>query len=427
MSVKVTKQEGSKVELKFKISKEAFNEALDKAFSKNAGKFKIPGFRNGKAPRNVIEKTYGEGVMYEEAFNDIAEVEYAKAIEDNKLEVVSHPEVDIKSIGKDKDLEFTIVVYTKPEIKLNAYKGLEIEKIDRTVSEDDVNAELAKVQEKNARILVKEDDSLVENGDITVIDFEGFKDSVAFEGGKAENYELTIGSNTFIPGFEEQLIGMKKGEEKDITVTFPEQYGNTDLAGADAVFKIKLHEIKKKELPELDDEFAKDASEFDTLAEYKEDLKKKLEEKKKTDAEYEKEARAMAKLAEQVEVEIPAPMVEHEIDHMIENFSQNLMYQGFTMDSYIQMLGATMEEIREQFKPNAIKDIKLRLALEEIEKLESPEISDEEAFARIEEIVVHQGGDAEVYKKNPNTVEYIKHQLKHEKIAKIVVDTVVEK
>lgn len=427
MSVKVTKQEGSKVELEFKVSKEAFNEALDKAFNKNASKFKIPGFRNGKAPRNVIEKTYGEGVMYDEAFNDIAEVEYAKAIEDNKLEVVSHPEVDIKSIGKDKDLEFTITVYTKPEIKLNAYKGLEIEKVDTAVSEDDVNAELAKVQEKNARILVKEDDSLVETGDITVIDFEGFKDGVAFEGGKAENYELVIGSNTFIPGFEDQLVGMKKGEEKDITVTFPEQYGNTDLAGAEAIFKIKLHEIKKKELPELDDEFAKDASEFDTLAEYKEDLKKKLEEKKKIDAEYEKEARAMAKLAEQVEVEIPAPMIEHEIDHMIENFSQNLMYQGFTMESYIQMLGTTMEDIREQFKPNAIKDIKLRLALEEIEKLENPEVSDEEAFAKIEEIVVHQGGDAEVYKKNPNTVAYIKHQLKHEKIAKVVVDTAIEK
>ena len=427
MSVKVTKQEGSKVELEFKISKEVFNEALDKAFNKNAGKFKIPGFRNGKAPRNVIEKTYGEGVMYDEAFNYVAEEEYAKAIEENKLEVVSHPEVDIKSIGKDKDLEFTIVVYTKPEIKLGNYKGLEIEKIDRTVSEEDVNAELARVQEKNARILVKEEGAAVENGDITVIDFEGFKDGVAFEGGKAENYELTIGSNTFIPGFEEQLIGMKKDEEKDITVKFPEQYGNSDLAGADAVFKIKLHDIKKKELPALDDEFAKDASEFDTLAEYKEDIKKKLEDKKKIDAEYEKEARAMAKLAEQVEVEIPAPMIEHEIDHMVENFSQNLMYQGFTMDSYLQMLGVTMEAVREEFKPNAIKDIKLRLALEEIEKIEKPEVSDEEAFAKIEEIVVHQGGDAEVYKKNPNTVAYIKHQLQHEKLAKIVVDTAVEK
>ena len=427
MSVKVTKQEGSKVELEFKVSKEVFNEALDKAFNKNAGKFKIPGFRNGKAPRNVIEKTYGEGVMYDEAFNYVAEEEYAKAIEENKLEVVSHPEVDIKSIGKDKDLEFTIVVYTKPEIKLGNYKGLEIEKIDRTVSEDDINAELARVQEKNARILVKEEGAAVENGDITVIDFEGFKDGVAFEGGKAENYELTIGSNTFIPGFEEQLIGMKKDEEKDITVKFPEQYGNSDLAGADAVFKIKLHDIKKKELPALDDEFAKDASEFDTLAEYKEDIKKKLEDKKKIDAEYEKEARAMAKLAEQVEVEIPAPMIEHEIDHMVENFSQNLMYQGFTMDSYLQMLGVTMEAVREEFKPNAIKDIKLRLALEEIEKIEKPEVSDEEAFAKIEEIVVHQGGDAEVYKKNPNTVAYIKHQLQHEKLAKIVVDTAVEK
>lgn len=427
MSVKVTKQEGSKVELKFKISKDAFNEALDKAFNKNAGKFKIPGFRNGKAPRNVIEKTYGEGVMYEDAFNDIAEAEYAKVIEEQKLEVVSHPEVDIKSIGKDKDLEFTIVVYTKPEIKLAKYKGLEIEKVDMTVSDEDVNAELAKIQDKNARIIGKDDDSAVENGDITVIDFEGFKDGVAFEGGKAEGYELTIGSNTFIPGFEDQLVGMKKGEEKDITVTFPEQYGNADLAGAEAVFKIKLHDIKKKELPELDDEFAKDASEFNTLAEYKEDIKKKLEDKKKIDAGYEREARAMEKLAEQVEVELPAPMIEHEIDHMVESFSEQLMYQGFTLENYIQMLGTTMEDIRKQFEPNAIKDIKLRLALEEIEKIENPEISDEEAFAKIEEIVVHQGKDAETYKKNPNTVNYIKHQLKHEKIAKIVVDTVVEK
>ena len=280
MSVEIKKLENSKVTMDFKVSKEDFNKALDEAFAKNVKNFKIPGFRNGKVPRNVVEKTYGEGVLYDEAFSIAAEKEYEEAIKANDLFVVSRPEVDIKEIGKDKDLEFTITVYVKPEVEIKDYKGIEIEKVSEKVTAEDVKKELENIQDKNARILTVEDGE-VKNKDIAVIDFEGFLDGVAFEGGKAEKYELEIGSGNFIPGFEEQIIGMKNGEEKDINVTFPEEYHNADLAGKAVVFKIKLHEIKRKELPKLDDDFAKDISEFDTFEEYKKSVKARLEETKK--------------------------------------------------------------------------------------------------------------------------------------------------
>ena len=299
MSVKITKLEGSKVKLEFNVEKEKFNQALDEAFKKNAGKIKMPGFRNGKVPRNVIEKTYGEGVFFDEAFNIIAEKEYAAAMEENELEVVSHPEVDIQEIGKDKDLVFSIEVYTKPEATLKQYKGLEIEKVNTEVTDNDVNAELENIRTRNARVVVKEDGA-VENGNIANIDFEGFLDGVAFEGGKAEKYDLEIGSGSFIPGFEEQLVGMKVGEEKDITTTFPENYGNAELAGKETIFKIKVHEIKKKELPELDDEFAKDISEFDTLEEYTKSVRERLEKSKEVSAKAERETKAVDALCENV-------------------------------------------------------------------------------------------------------------------------------
>lgn len=425
MSVKVTKKENSKVELEFVVSKERFNEALDEAFKKNSGKFKIAGFRNGKVPRNVVEKMYGESVMYDEAFNIVADEEYVKAVTENNLEVVSHPEVEIKAIGKDKDLEFTVVVYVKPEIELKQYKGLKIEKVETEVTDADVEHELGHVQDKNARIVTKE--GAVEDGDIAVIDFEGFLDGVAFEGGKAEKYELGIGSHSFIPGFEEQIVGMKSEEEKDINVTFPEDYGNTDLAGKEVVFKIKLHEVKKKELPAIDDEFAKDVSEFNTLEEYKADIKEKLKTSKEAQAKAEKETRTMDKLVEQVEVTLPEPMVDHEIEHMVKDFEQNLQYQGLTLDRYLEILNMSMDDLKDQFRDNAVKSIKMNLAMEYVIKAENIEVTDEDVNAKIEELASVYGREADNFKNNPNVANYLTAQLKQEKAIKVLVDSVTEK
>lgn len=426
MSVKITKLEGSKIKLEFKVEKEKFNEALDEAFRKNSGKIKMPGFRNGKVPRNVIEKTYGESVFFDEAFNIVAEKEYTAAIVENKLEVVSHPEVNIDEIGKDKDLVFTIEVYTKPEAKLKQYKGLEIEKVNTEVTEQDVKAELENIRAKNARLINKEDGA-VENGDIANIDFEGFLDGVAFEGGKAEKYDLEIGSGSFIPGFEEQLVGMKVGEEKDITTTFPENYGNAQLAGKETIFKIKVHEIKKKELPELDDEFAKDVSEFDTLEEYTKSVKERLEKSKETQAKAERETKAMDALCANVEVEIPEPMVHSQIHQMIHEFEQNLAYQGMTLEQYKQILNIDDKAIHEQFEASAVKDIKLKLALEEILKAENIEVAKEDIDAKIDELAAAYGNDAESLKKNPNVINYMTERLKQEKAIEVVVTNVIEK
>ena len=427
MSVKLTKLEGSKIKLEFNVEKEKFNSALDEAFKKNSSKIKMSWFRNGKVPRNVIEKTYGEGVFYDEAFNIVAEKEYAAAIEEHELEVVSHPEVDIKEIGKDKDLVFTIETYTKPEATLKQYKGLEIEKVNTEVSEDDVKAELENIRKRNARVTVKEEGAAIENGDIANIDFEGFLDGVAFEGGKAEKYDLEIGSGSFIPGFEEQLVGMKVGEEKDITTTFPENYGNADLAGKETIFKIKVHEIKKKELPALDDEFAKDVSEFDTLEEYTKSVKSRLEKSKETTAKAERETKAVDALCENVEVEIPEPMVHSQIHQMIHEFEQNLAYQGMTLDQYKQILNIDDKALHEQFEASAVKDIKLKLALEQVLKAENIEVTMDEINARIDELATTYGNDAEPLKKNPNVINYMTEKLRQEKAIEVVVSNVVEK
>ena len=428
MSAKITKKEGSKVELEFVVSKERFNAALDEAFKKNNSKFKVAGFRNGKVPRHVIEKTYGEGVMYDEAFNIVADEEYSKAVVENNLEVVSHPEVDIKEIGKDKDLVFNVVVYVKPEVTVKQYKGLEIEKVNTEVTEDDVRVELDNIRNKNARIITKED-GVVENTNIANIDFEGFLDGVPFEGGKAEKYDLEIGSGAFIPGFEEQLIGMKVGEERDITTTFPENYGNADLAGKTTIFKIKLHEVKKKEIAELDDEFAKDVSEFETLKEYTESVKEKLAAAKANQAKAERETKTVDKLVENTEVEIPEPMVEHEIEHMLREFEQNLAYQGLTLEKYMEILNMKEEDIKAQFRDTAIKDIKLRLALEYVQKTENIEASEEDIDARVSELAKAYGKEEEIdsFKANPNIREYMKAQLKQEKVLEFLVSNAVEK
>lgn len=426
MSVKIEKQAGSKVLMEFNVEKEKFNKALDEAFVKNAKNFKFPGFRKGKVPRNVIEKTYGEGILYDEAFGIIADEEYAKAVEENKLNIVSKPEVDIKEIGKDKDLVFTVVVYVKPEATIENYKGIKIDKVDIKVTAKDVEEELKKIQSKNARISLKEDGA-AQNGDITVIDFEGFLDGKPFDGGKAERYELEIGSGNFIPGFEEQLIGMKTGEEKDINTKFPDEYHSEELAGKDTVFKIKLHEIKRKDLPKLDDEFAKDVSEYETLESYKESIKERLEKSKITAAKAEKENKILDKIAELVKVEIPEPMIDSKIDSMMEEFKANLSYQGMTIEQYMELLNVDEKALRQQFKTNAVKDIKVGLAMEAIDNVEKIEVTAEDIDKKIDELASQYGQDGATLKSNENAREYMKGRLREEKILEFLVSNAVEK
>ena len=420
MNVKIEKQEKSKVVLEFTMPKDDFNKALDKAFAKNAKHFKVPGFRNGKVPRNVVEKVYGEGVLYESVIEDTVDEEYRKALEENKLEPVSRPEMDVKQIGKDKDFIYTVSFYVKPEAKVSKYKGLEIEKVDVKVSKEDVEAELESVRNKNAEIKSVEDRKLQQN-DISTIDFEGFVDGVAFEGGKGENFELTIGSGQFIPGFEDQLVGMEIGEEREIKVTFPKEYHAENLAGKDSTFKVKLISIKEKILPELDDE-------FETLEEYKKDLKAKVKERKENQAKAERESKAIEKLVENVEVEIPEAMIDHEIEHMIESFAQNLSYQGMSMEQYLEYTNTKMDDFKESLKPNAIKDIKLRLALEFINKAENVVVEDKEIDEKIEELSKQYGStDSDSLKKNESVRNYMREKLIQDKTMALVVDSVIEK
>ncbi len=427
MNVKVEKQENSKVVLEFTMSKEDFEKELTKAFNQNAKYFKVPGFRNGKAPRSVVEKMYGEGVLYETVIENNVDDEYRKAIEENKLEVVSKPELDIKQIGKGKDMIYTVTFYVKPEAKLKAYKNLEIEKVDRKVKKADVEKALNDAREKNARIVTVEDREL-KNNDISTIDFEGFIDGVAFEGGKGENFELTIGSGQFIPGFEEALIGMKIGDERDINVTFPEDYHAENLAGKEAMFKVKLISIKEKILPELDDEFAKDVSEFETLEEYKKDVEKKVKEQKENQAKAEVESKAIEKLLENTEVEIPVSMIDDEVEKMLQEFSANLSYQGLDLDTYCKYVNTTVDEFKKTLRPNADKDVKLQLALEAVVKQENLEVTEEEIKEKVEELAKQYGSDnADTLMKNENVIKYMKEKLLQDKALAVVTESVVEK
>ena len=327
MSVKVENTENkNEVKLSFVVEAEKFEEAMKKVYTKTAKYFNIPGFRKGKAPMQLVERQYGSEIFYEDAFNELVPEVYDAAIKENNVEAVSKPNIDITQMEKGKDLIFTATVQTKPEVKLGKYKGIEIKKIEYNVSEEDINHEIGHMQEKNSR-LVSVDDRPVENGDITVIDFEGSVDGVPFEGGKAEEHELEIGSNTFIPGFEDQIIGMKVDEEKDIKVKFPDEYFSKDLAGKDAIFKIKLHEIKKKELPKLEDEFDKDVSEFDTLEELKNSIKEKIDVENKNKEKYETEEEAIKTVCENTEIDIPGGMIEVEIDNMVKDIEGRLSYQ----------------------------------------------------------------------------------------------------
>lgn len=429
MNVKIDKKEKSQVVLEFTMSKEEFAENLDKSFIKHAKYFKVPGFRPGKAPRNIVEKAYGEGVLYQSAVEDSVDEDFKKAVEENNLEVVSKPELDIKQIGKDQECIYTVTFYVKPVAKVKKYKGLEIEKTVVEVTDEDIDKDIEETRAKNARIITVEDKPL-KNGDVSTIDFEGFLDGVAFEGGKGTDFELTIGSGQFIPGFEEQLIGMNIGEEKEIKTTFPAEYHSENLAGKETTFKVTLKSIKEKQLPNLDDEFVKDISEFETLEEYKKSVKDKILAHKEEHAKHEKESKVIAELIKNVDVEIPESMIEAQIDESLEQFNANLSYQGMSIDKYLEMLNTNMDDMRKQFRPSAENDVKLKLALEYIKNAENIEVSEEEINVRIDELAKQyskDGNNSESLKKNPNVINYMKEKISQEKTLQIVTDSVIEK
>ena len=422
MSIKVEKTENTnELKLTFNVPAETFDEGMKKVYSKTAKYFNIPGFRKGKAPMAIVERTYGSEIFYEDTFNEIVPEIFEKEIVENKLEVVSKPEIDIVQIGKGKELIFTAVVQTKPEVKLGKYKGIELDKVEHKIMAKDVNAELDRMAEKNARLISVEGEAVKEK-DIAVIDFEGFVDGVAFEGGKAENHELEIGSKTFIPGFEDQVIGMKVDEEKDINVKFPEEYFSAELAGKDATFKVKLHEIKRKELPKIDDEFAKDVSEFDTLKELKDSIKEKLQTESDNKAKYETEENAIKAVCDATDIEIPAGMIETEIDNMMKDIETRLSYQGLKLDQYLQMIGKKEEDMRKEYEEQAKTSVKSRMVLEAIVKAEKLEASEEEISEKIKEMAENYGKNADELKDNEHLINYIKENMAVEKAIKFVVD-----
>ena len=423
MECKVEKtKNANEVKLNVTIEAEKFDEAIKKVYFKSAKYFNIPGFRKGKAPMNIVEKYYGKEIFYEDAFNEVVPEELEKAVEENKLEVVSRPDIDVTQIGKGQDLIFTAVFQTKPEAELGKYKGVEIKKIEYKVTDEDVEHELGHMQEHNSR-LISVEDRPVEKGDIANINFEGFVDGVAFEGGKAENHDLEIGSNTFIPGFEDQIIGMKIDEEKDIKVKFPDEYFSKDLAGKDATFKVKVNEIKKKELPTLDDEFAKDVSEFDTLKELKESIKEKQQKQNDERAKYETQDAVIKAVCENMKVEIPSGMIETETENMLKDMEQRLSYQGLKLDQYLQMMGKTREEMQKEYEPQAIEAIKSRLAIEVVIKAEKIEVADIDVDEKIKEMAKNYGRENdEEFLKNENVRNYIKQGLESEKALEFLVE-----
>ncbi len=422
MKCKVEKTENAnEVKLELTIEAKKFEEAIKKVYFQSAKYFNIPGFRKGKAPMNIVEKYYGKEIFYEDAFNEVVPAELEEALKENNIEVVSKADIDVKQIEKGKDLIFTAVFQTKPEVELGKYKGIEVSKIEYTVSDEDVNHELSHMQEHNSR-LISVEDRAVEKSDIAVIDFEGFVDGKAFEGGKAEKHELEIGSNTFIPGFEDQIIGMKNDEEKDINVKFPEEYFSKDLAGKDAIFKVKLHEIKKKELPTLDDEFAKDVSGFDTLEELKKSIKEKMEKDNEQKQKYETEDAVIKAVCENIKVEIPSGMIETETEDMLKNVENRLAYQGLKLEQYLQMMGKTAEEVKKEYEPQALESIKSRLMLEAVIKAEKIEATEEEIVDKMKEMAKNYGkADDEGFLKNENVKKYIKNGIESEKALEFLV------
>ena len=423
MSLQVEKLENNTAKLTIEVPAEEVEKAIESAYQKSKSKFSIPGFRKGKVPRKMIEKMYGVGVFYEDAVNSMIPGAYADAATESELEIVAQPEIDIVQIEAGKPFIFTAEVVLKPEVELGKYKGIEVEAKDTTVTDEEVDAELAKVQEQNSR-LVAADDKEVENGDQVTIDFEGFVDGVAFEGGKGEDYPLTIGSHSFIDTFEDQLVGKNAGDEVDVNVTFPEKYQAADLAGKPALFKVKIHEVKAKELPELNDEFAQDVSEFNTLEEYKEDLKKHLEVQKEDEAKRTKEDEAIQKIIDKSTMEIPEAMIKTQCENMVNEFAQRLAQSGLSMEQYMQFSGLTLDKLEEQVRPEAETRIKSSLVLEQIAKDENIEVSEEEIDAEIEKMAKAYGMEEDKLKEYMGDAE--KESMKRDISVTKAVDLVME-
>lgn len=403
MSLKATNNvETNKYELEIEISAEDFEAAIEKAYLKARKNIAMPGFRKGKAPRKLIEKEYGEQVFFEDAVNLLYAPVVNGAVEESGLELVTRPEVEVTEISKENGVKLKATCITKPEVEVKDYKGIEVEKVVNPVTDEDINKQLDALREKNVTVETV-DDRAAENGDDVVIDFEGFKDDVAFEGGKAEDFTLSLGSGQFIPGFEDQIVGHNAGEDFDINVTFPEEYQVKELAGAPAVFKIKLKSISKKVMPELDDDMVKDSTEFDTVDEYKADVKKKLEEANEKHADSEVEAKIFDKVIENMTAEIPQVMFDNRVNEMIGELEQRLAPQGISLDLYMQYTGQTIDTVKKAYAEQAEKQVKLRLALEKIAKLENIEVTEDELKAEFDKL-------AEAYKLDVDQIKQFIHE-----------------
>ncbi|MEY8302879.1 trigger factor [Anaerosalibacter bizertensis] len=423
MNAVLEKKENNKATFTIEIGEDKFEKVIQKSYLKNRNRFNIPGFRKGKAPRKIIEMNYGEEIFYEEALNIILPEAYESAIDELELEPVEQPQVDIEELEKGKPVVFKIEVTVKPEVKLGEYKSIEVEKVEYNVKDEDVEKELNSIQEMNAR-LIDASDREIKDGDILNIDFEGYIDEEKFEGGTAENQQLEIGSNKFIPGFEEQLIGKKKGEEVEVKVNFPEDYFEESLKGKEAIFKVTINEIKEKELPELDDEFAKDVSEFDTLDEFKESIKEKLEKDMKNKEKVEQEGKVIDKVVEMSEVDIPEVMVDNQIQNEMGQLDYSLRMQGLSIDQYFELTNTDIEDFKEQIKPEAEKRVKTELVLEEIAKVEKIEVENEDIDKELEKMAEqYQTEDVEKFKEDmkKGDLEYIKTGIIRDKTIELLM------
>lgn len=428
MSVQVEKLEKNMAKLTIEVSSEEFENAIAKAYKKNKNKISMPGFRKGKAPRAMIEKMYGKGIFYEDAANSIIPDAYADAAKESELEIVAQPEIDVTQIESGKPFIFTATVALKPEVTLGEYKGIEVEKKEVEVTDEEVEAEINKVRESNARML-DIDDRATQDGDTVLIDFDGYVDGKQFEGGKADDYSLVLGSHSFIDNFEEQLVGKNIGDDVEVNVTFPENYQAEELQGKPAVFKVKIKEIKVKELPELDDDFAQDVSNFDTIAEYKEDLKKKLTENKEEALKREREEAVIGKIIENAQMDIPEQMVDAQTRQMTQEFAQRLSLQGLSIDQYMQFTGLTPQKMLEELKPQALKRIQSRLVLEAVVAAENIETTEEELDKEIENMASMYQMEVDKLKEviGEEEKKQISLDLAVQKAVEIVTEAAVEK
>lgn len=427
MSVQIENLEKSMAKLTVEVAAEAFEKALQSAYLKQKNNISIPGFRKGKVPRAIIEKMYGAGIFYEDAANEILPSAYADAAKESGLDITSQPEIDVTQIEKGKSFIFTATVAVKPEVELGQYMGVEVVPADRTVTDEEVDEEIRREQEKNSRQVTVEDRG-AEMGDTVTMDYVGRVDGEAFDGGSAENYDLKLGSHAFIPGFEEGLVGVRAGETRDVDVTFPEEYHSADLKGKAAVFTCTIHKVSATELPELDDEFAQDVSEFDTLEEYRADVRKKLEEKKENQARQQIRDAALAKAAANAAMEIPAPMIDTYAEQMVENYARRIQSQGISFDQYLQMFGSTAETMKEQMKPQAEVQIRGELVLEKIAEAENIEVTEEDIDKEIAEMARSYGLEEDKMKElvSEDEKKNIRKDLASRKALDLIADAAVE-